>query len=81
MVEAAGVEPASLAKKPAATTCLVRNYFLLCDGVRTRVALPSPHGICRRAARGLRVTLCLQWRSSSPAGVSRRTSQQLGRES
>jgi len=81
MVEAAGVEPASQTNKPAATTCLVQNYFLLCDGVRTRVALPSPHGICRRAARGLRVTLRLQWRSSNLAGVSRRTSQQLGRES
>jgi hypothetical protein len=81
MVEAAGVEPASLANIPAATTCLVRKDFLLCDDVRTRVALPSPHEICRRAARGLRVTPRLQWRSSSLAGVSRRTSQQLGRES
>jgi hypothetical protein len=26
-VEAAGVEPASLANKPAATTCLVRRDF------------------------------------------------------
>jgi len=31
MVEAAGVEPASLANKPAATTCLVRREFLLRD--------------------------------------------------
>ena len=45
MVEAAGVEPASQTKKPAATTCLVRKDFLLCDDDRTRVALPSPHGI------------------------------------
>jgi hypothetical protein len=59
MVEAAGVEPASLAKKPAATTCLVRKDFLLCDNVRTRAALPSPHVICRRAVRGLRITLYL----------------------
>jgi len=27
MVDAAGVEPASLANKPAATTCLVRRDF------------------------------------------------------
>jgi len=27
MVEAAGVEPASLTNKPAATTCLVRRRF------------------------------------------------------
>lgn len=27
MVEAAGVEPASLANKPVATTCLVRSRF------------------------------------------------------
>ena len=43
-MEAAGVEPASLTNQPAATTCLVGESFLLCDNVRTRVALPSPHG-------------------------------------
>ena len=43
MVEAAGIEPASLNYKPAATTCLSREGFLLCDGAWTRIALPSPH--------------------------------------
>ena len=44
VVEAAGVEPASLANKPAATTCLVRREFQPPDNVLTRIRLPSQHG-------------------------------------
>jgi len=43
-LEAAGVEPASLANKPAATTCLVRREFQRPDNVLTRIRLPSQHG-------------------------------------
>jgi hypothetical protein len=45
MVEAAGVEPASLINKPAATTCLAGEDFLPCDYAPARFALPSPHEI------------------------------------
>ncbi len=44
VVEAAGVEPASLNKEPAATTCLVRREFQPPDNVLTRIRLPSQHG-------------------------------------
>src|SRR5580704_2640108 len=43
MVEAAGVEPASLPNKPAATTCLVRRESQPPDNVLTRIRLSSPH--------------------------------------
>ncbi len=42
-LEAAGVEPASLASSPAATTCLVRREFQPPDNVLTRIRLPSQH--------------------------------------
>jgi quaternary ammonium compound-resistance protein SugE len=45
MVEAAGVEPASLFELPAATTCLVRREFQLPDNVLTRIRPPSRHEI------------------------------------
>jgi len=51
MVEAAGVEPASLTNKPAATTCLVRREFQTRDNVLTRIQGPSRHGIFRNWAR------------------------------
>src|ERR1051325_4153419 len=44
MVEAAGVEPASLAKLPAATTCLVRREF---SSVQWRPDTES-HSLARR---------------------------------
>src|SRR5271163_591359 len=43
MVEAAGVEPASLPNKPAATTCLVRRESQPPDNVLTRIQRPSLH--------------------------------------
>ena len=45
MVDAAGVEPASLQHKPAATTCLVRRESQPLDTVLTRIQRPSPHVI------------------------------------
>jgi hypothetical protein len=43
MVEAAGVEPASLPNKPAATTCLVRRESQPPDNDLTRIRRSSPH--------------------------------------
>jgi|GEM_PF-4256477 len=43
LVEAAGVEPASLTDEPAATTCLVRADSRLMAGARTRSHRPSQH--------------------------------------
>jgi len=43
MVEAAGVEPASLTDKPAATTCLVRREFQQPDNLLTRIRPSSRH--------------------------------------
>lgn len=51
MVEAAGVEPASQARKPAATTCLVRVDFRPRKITPTRNAQLSQHGISRRLTR------------------------------
>jgi hypothetical protein len=45
MVEAAGVEPASLPDKPAATTCLVRRECQPVNNVLTRIHRSSPHAI------------------------------------
>src|SRR4051812_43102971 len=45
MVEAAGVEPASLTNKPAATTCLVRREFQTLDNVLTRIHYSNRHVI------------------------------------
>jgi len=43
VVEAAGIEPASPAKLPAATTCLVRREFQPLDNLLTRIQPPSQH--------------------------------------
>src|SRR5271154_5989054 len=43
MVEAAGVEPASLPNKPAATTCLVRRESQPPDNDLTRIRRSSLH--------------------------------------
>jgi hypothetical protein len=45
VVEAAGVEPACLPNKPAATTCLVRRESQPPDNVLTRIRPSSPHEI------------------------------------
>src|SRR5262245_12921206 len=78
VVEAAGVEPASLTNLPAATTCLVRRIF---SAGRLRPDTDSPSLVRRDKsqfnARRLRAELNLLWRSSGVAGVHRRTSWQL----
>ncbi len=51
MVEAAGVEPASQAREPAATTCLVRVNCRLQVNTPTRCLLLSQHGISRLLTR------------------------------
>jgi len=71
MVEAAGVEPASLCELPAATTCLVRREFQPPDNVLTRIRRPSRHGKSRRLTRPLRAPPSLLLRSSAVAGVQR----------
>ena len=56
MVEAAGVEPASLTNKPAATTCLVRREFQFLDDDLTRIQTPSRHEIFQQNARPFRAS-------------------------